>query len=226
MERWAANLAPVSVARPYHHGDLRRTLLDEAVALIEDEGLAGLSLRELARRAGVSHAAPAHHFGDRTGLLTALAAEGFELLGARLARVWAATGDFLEVGAAYLDFAVTHRAQFEVMYRPELHHRDDPALVAARAASGRNLYGPVSALPEREALEAAVAGWSLMHGLAQLWIDGNLPPGLGDDPAEVARAVGRHLFGGRRDRRITRRPSGGEREGRARQTARGDESGA
>ncbi len=66
--------------RAYHHGDLRRALLAAALEAIEESGPAALSLRDLARRAGVSHAAPAHHFGDKAGLLTALAAEGFDLL--------------------------------------------------------------------------------------------------------------------------------------------------
>ena len=70
--------------RPYHHGDLRRALLDEAVASLRESGTAALSLRDLARRAGVSHAAPAHHFGDKRGLLTAVAAEGYRRLAGSL----------------------------------------------------------------------------------------------------------------------------------------------
>jgi hypothetical protein len=86
------------------------------------------------------------------------------------------------------------------------------------AASSEFLYGPVSGLPDGEARAAALAGWSLMHGLANLWISGNLPAGLGDDPTEVARAVGRHLYSGRSRRAInrqrSRRPA--PRRGRAR----------
>ena len=194
-------------SRPYHHGDLRRALLDEAVALIGEQGVPALSLRELARRAGVSHAAPAHHFGDKTGLLTAVAIEGYDLLAGELRAVWEATGDFLEVGAAYVRFAVEHQAHFEVMYRPELHDPDDEDLGRAVAASSEFLYGPVAGLPGDEARQAALAGWSLMHGLANLWISGNLPAGLGDDPAELARTVGRHLYSGRSRRTINRRRS-------------------
>ena len=80
----------------YHHGDLRRTLLVAAAAAIDESGPAALSLRDLARRAGVSHAAPAHHFTDKAGLLTALAAEGFDLLAAALNATRAETGSFLE----------------------------------------------------------------------------------------------------------------------------------
>src|SRR6186713_342124 len=84
-------------ARPYHHGDLPRALLEAAVEAIAEVGPAAVSLRDLARRAGVSHAAPAHHFGDKAGLLTALAIEGFELLTAELTR---AGSDFRDVAVA------------------------------------------------------------------------------------------------------------------------------
>ncbi|HEV7962299.1 MAG TPA: helix-turn-helix domain-containing protein, partial [Actinoplanes sp.] len=106
----------------YHHGDLRRALLDAAAEVIEEQGPAALSLRDLARRAGVSHAAPTHHFGDKAGLLTALATEGYGLLVAELAEEWAATHSFLEQGVAYVRFAIRHRAHFEVMFRPDLYH--------------------------------------------------------------------------------------------------------
>ena len=85
-------------ARPYHHGDLPRVLLDAAVQAILEVGPAAVSLRDLARRTGVSHAAPAHHFGDKAGLLTAVAADGFRRLAATLGEAYEATGSFLEVG--------------------------------------------------------------------------------------------------------------------------------
>ena len=122
-------------ARPYHHGDLPRVLLDAAVQAILEVGPAAVSLRDLARRTGVSHAAPAHHFGDKAGLLTAVAADGFRRLAATLREVYEATGSFLEVGVAYVGFAVNHRAHFEVMFRPELYRTDDPELVRARGAA-------------------------------------------------------------------------------------------
>src|SRR5437764_8038285 len=185
-------------ARPYHHGDLRRALLDAAIAAIAEAGPAALSLRGLARRIGVSHAAPAHHFDDKAGLLTAVAAEGYRLLAAALRAAYEQTSSFLEVGVAYVRFALEHRPYFEVMFRPELYHADDPALVAARQASGALLYGPVRPLAERDPdfdpLRAGVAAWSLVHGLATLYLDGALPPQLGDDPEEIARAVAAYLF--------------------------------
>ena len=119
----------------YHHGDLRRALLAAAVEAIDEVGPTAMSLRDVARRAGVSHAAPAHHFGDKAGLLTALAAEGFRRLADELDRTARETGSFLEVGVAYVRFAVTHPAHFAVMFRPDLHDTDDPELV--EAAPGR-----------------------------------------------------------------------------------------
>ncbi|MFD2024591.1 TetR/AcrR family transcriptional regulator [Promicromonospora aerolata] len=89
----------------YHHGDLRRAMTSAAATAVAERGPAGLSLRELARLAGVSHAAPAHHFGDKAGVLTAVAAEGFRLLTAALAE---AEDDLLASGLAYVRFAVDH----------------------------------------------------------------------------------------------------------------------
>src|SRR5918995_6499962 len=100
--------------RPYHHGNLRRAVLDEAIDVIGEAGPGAIRLRDLARRAGVSHAAPTHHFGDKRGLLTALAADGFGRLAGELDRTWAATGSFLEVGVAYVRFALANRPYFEV----------------------------------------------------------------------------------------------------------------
>ena len=128
----------------YHHGDLRRALLEAAAEVIEEHGPAGLSLRELARRAGVSHAAPTHHFRDKAGLLTALAAEGYDLLAAELTQEWAANHSFLEQGVAYVRFALRHRAHFEVMFRPDLYHADEPVLAVARERAAQALYAGVS----------------------------------------------------------------------------------
>jgi AcrR family transcriptional regulator len=186
----------VSTNQPYHHGNLRREILDAALASIEESGPVSLSLRDLARCAGVSHAAPAHHFGDKAGLLTAIAIEGYELLIAAL-RTAHATGTFLDVGVAYIEFAITHPAHFEVMFRPDLLHCDDPELTAIRRASARELYGPASeTLPERDTLRVGVAGWAFAHGFASLWAAGSLPDRLGRDPIAAARSVGALLFAG------------------------------
>lgn len=189
----------------YHHGDLRRALLAAAAAAIGEHGPAALSLRDLSRRAGVSHAAPTHHFGDKAGLLTALATEGYELLAADLTAEWAASHSLLEQGVAYVGFAIRHRAHFEVMFRPDLHHADDPALVTARELAAAALYagvtdtslsvagsgpagGGLMGWGSAEVWERGLAAWSIAHGFATLWVSGALPEAAGS-PDELARAV-------------------------------------
>jgi AcrR family transcriptional regulator len=187
-----------SSPRPYHHGDLRRAILDAAVAAILEAGPAALSLRDLARRADVSHAAPTHHFGDKAGLLSVLAAEGYDLLADALTEAHERTGEFLEVGVAYVRFAIDHRAYFEVMYRPDLYDPDHAAVRAARQRAGEALYAGVATVPGRplnmETRVAGVAAWSLVHGFASLWLHGSLPPDLGQDPEAAARTVAGVLF--------------------------------
>ena len=165
---------------------------------ILEVGPAAVSLRDLARRAGVSHAAPAHHFGDKAGLLTAVAADGFRRLAATLRETYQATGSFLEVGVAYVRFAVTHRAHFEVMFRPELYRPDDPELVQAREQARALLYPPAAEAANTPDgggdVRAGVAAWSLVHGLATLWLNHNLPAQLGDDPEQITREVAHYLF--------------------------------
>ncbi|UPK76417.1 TetR/AcrR family transcriptional regulator [Nocardioidaceae bacterium SCSIO 66511] len=179
-------------ARSYHHGDLRNAVLEAAVAAIGEVGPAALSLRDLARRAGVSHAAPAHHFGDKAGVLGAVAAQGFDLLAEVLS---ASSGDLRAVGAAYVGFAVDHRAHFEVMFRPELYRVDDPEVRAARDRASQVLYDGIGAeledSPDGDASKrAAIAAWSFTHGFATLWLTGALPDWVGDDATNAARDIG------------------------------------
>jgi AcrR family transcriptional regulator len=174
----------------YHHGDLRRALLDAAATAIAEQGPAALSLRDLARRADVSHAAPTHHFGDKAGLLAAFAAEGYNLLAAELAAEWAATHSFLEQGVAYVRFAIQHRAHFEVMFRPDLYHGEDPALVEAKEKATAALYVGATDHPTSESSpvrDVGLAGWSIAHGFATLWTSGALP--TEQDPEDLARTV-------------------------------------
>jgi AcrR family transcriptional regulator len=183
--------------RPYHHGDLRRALIDAAIQVIEHDGLATLSLRELARRVGVSNAAPVHHFGDKAGLLTAIATEGFAQLGDELQRTYAETSSFLELAVAYVGFAVAYRAHFEVMFRPELYHPDDSHLAQARRRTREILSGSLAEFrgpSAPDAPRAGLAAWALAHGLATLLISGNLPAERDRDPAELTRSIGRYLF--------------------------------
>lgn len=192
----------MSTQGTYHHKNLPATIISAALDVIAESGPSALSLRDLARRAGVSHAAPAHHFGDKAGLLTAVAVQGFGLLADALAEAQRQTGDFLEVGVAYVGFAVGHPAHFAVMFRPELYRADDPELIAAKARAGEPLHRGVAPFAVSEAdagaQEAALAAWSLVHGFATLWLSGSLPPGLPADPREAARGAASVLFSGHR----------------------------
>jgi AcrR family transcriptional regulator len=176
----------------YHHGDLRRALLTAAAEAINEHGVAALSMRDLARRAGVSHAAPTHHFGDKAGLLTALATAGFDRLAEALSDARRVTGSFLELGVTYVRFAVAHQAEFEVMYRPDLYRPADPALQAARSRAAATLYAAVADLPDStrgpssDVRTAGLAAWSMAHGFATLWLSGAFPDRT-QDPTDIAR---------------------------------------
>ncbi|WP_328845131.1 TetR/AcrR family transcriptional regulator [Streptomyces sp. NBC_00258] len=181
--------------RAYHHGDLRRAIVAAALDVISAEGPSALSLRDLARRAGVSHAAPAHHFKDRTGLLTAIAAEGYGLLAATLTEA----ADLKDAGVRYVRFAREHPAHFQVMFTPELLRGNDLELTTARALAGERLRDAVSAVPPEgrgtDARLAGVAAWSLAHGFATLLLSHNLDGPVGDqDPEDVFRALSSMLF--------------------------------
>ncbi|MFF0742846.1 TetR/AcrR family transcriptional regulator [Streptomyces sp. NPDC004111] len=177
----------------YHHGDLRRSLLSTAVEVVRSGGVAAVSLRDLARRAEVSHAAPAHHFKDKAGLLTAIAAEGFDLLAAALTAAPAGGAHRLrEMGVRYVEFALAHPAHFEVMFQPRLLHGDDPELSAAKERASVALRSGVEDLPDASdplgTRRAGLAAWSLAHGFATLQLGGSLPA-LDDDPAETFRSL-------------------------------------
>ena len=159
-------------------------LLDGALEAIAENGVAAMSLRDVARRAGVSHSAPAHHFGDRQGLLTAIAIEGFEGL---TDATRAAAGDHVAGGLAWIRWALDHPAHYEVMFSPGLLRLDDPGLVRARTRGAEVLFASVRGrgVGEGDVVPAVIASWSWAHGFIGLWQTGNLA-GLGD-PIELAR---------------------------------------
>jgi len=190
----------------YHHGSLREALLRAAERILERDGIQGLTLRAAAREAGVSHAAPKNHFGDLAGLLSDLAAVGFERIAAMMmaeVREDDPPGVRLEaVGRGYVKFARTHPGLFLLMYRSERLDIGRATLRAAVAAAGRALYGTVGAVREEalgEALTLQQAAhiasvWSLVHGFAVLLLDGRLArvmarlPG-GNDPDALLTAM-------------------------------------
>lgn len=174
-------------AAPYHHGDLHDALLKAAETILERDGLTGLTLRAVAREAGVSHAAPAHHFRDLAGLVSELAAIGYRRFGAAMndavvpGRSWAEIG--LARAHAYLDFAREHPAMYQLMFRAERLDMSNPVLKEAANASFAGLVAAVGmgrgeivakeALTLGQAADAARA-WSLMHGFSTLLLDGRL----------------------------------------------------
>ncbi|MFE0470070.1 TetR/AcrR family transcriptional regulator [Streptomyces sp. NPDC058947] len=139
----------MTAVRPYHHGNLRSTLLREAENVLGERGIEGLSLRELARAAGVSNSAPRRHFADKTALLDALAEEGYERLGRRLdAALRTAEGDvtarLVVFARTYVEFGIEHRALLPLMHRPKGEARDD----ALTAANDRAFAAPLRLLHE------------------------------------------------------------------------------
>lgn len=162
----------------YHHGDLQRAVLDRALEVVNDSGAASLSLRAIAADIGVSHTAPRHHFGSNTGLLTAIATEGFATLRGRLAKLRHADAPALELGVAYVEFAAEYPAHFAVMFQPTLLDADDASLTEASEGAFAELRSGIEGLaPYSTAEDAAAtvtAAWSLMHGLAALELTGNL----------------------------------------------------
>jgi len=184
----------------YHHGDLRSALIEAGERLLAERGVDGFSLREVARRAGVSPGAPAHHFGDARGLLTAIATRAFEALAARLADASrAAAPDRLEQvraqGEAYVGFALHHPAGFDLMWRRALLDPADPALCAASRSAFEVLRcavdGQADGGCERQPPSPAVyAAWSMVHGFARLALDGPIDasrPGLLDGVLRTMR---------------------------------------
>jgi AcrR family transcriptional regulator len=166
-------------------GDLRQALLDAAVAILDEAGADRLSLREVARRAGVSHAAPAHHFTDKAGLLTAVATEGFGMLVKYLADAQPGgaeqpAGQLAALGRAYAQFAQENPGRFEVMFRPGLLHAGDQAFQRAGDAAFQALHhhiatGQSHGWREREPTDAlAAAAWALAHGITVLRMQGSL----------------------------------------------------
>ncbi len=166
----------------YHHGDLREALILAGEAVLNERGLEGFSLRECARRAGVSPAAPAHHFGDSKGLLSAIAARAFDAFTAALQEAQAGLSTrnirLRAQGRAYVRFAREHRAYFDLMWRSDLLNKDDAELRRASAAAFAALLSavPASAAGKPDDLHNpnAIAAWSMVHGFARLALDGPL----------------------------------------------------
>ncbi|GCE82664.1 TetR family transcriptional regulator [Komagataeibacter diospyri] len=169
-------MEPRKVRKNYHHGDLRAELLRSARTLLEQQGISVLGLRAITRHAGVSSAAAAPHFGNLTGLLSALATTGYEELAAALEPV-------LEKGAhaaglVYVRFAINNPGLFTLMFRSDVIDRKDPILATASTRTSRMLTLLIDNLkdhpPQRTRTGTRAAHWGKVHGLAVLAIDGFL----------------------------------------------------
>jgi AcrR family transcriptional regulator len=185
---------------PYHHGDLPTALLESAEAILEREGISALTMRAAARGAGVSHAAPAHHFGDLAGLLSELAASGFvrfrDHLEAQAAAAAPSPSERLRaLGRGYVTFAQVHPGLFQLMFRSERLDWSKPSLANAGASAFALLTlaeDPVTESahqPGFQDIVAATARWSFAHGMAMLLIDGRLEAVAGIVPGVSTEAL-------------------------------------
>jgi AcrR family transcriptional regulator len=175
------------VEAPYHHGALHDALLEAAERVLERGGLPALTLRAVAREAGVSHAAPTHHFGDLTGLVSELAAIGFRQFNAAMAAAGSVGGTGLERAMArakaYVGYAQAHPGMYGLMFRIERLDMSRPSLHEAAEAAFAGLAGAIGASRQEQISEqtlsldqaAAIArAWSMVHGFTTLLLDGRL----------------------------------------------------
>jgi AcrR family transcriptional regulator len=173
----------------YHHGDLRAACVRAAMELLEERGESALSLRAVARRAGVSPAAPYRHYADREALVSAVAALGYRELAERLVAAHSSPStpqQLASVAVAYVQFALERPALFRIMFG-EPCDRDNDERNAATTAVSQHLREIVGrAFPEADAEAMATATWALVHGLAFLHLDGKLDA---PTPSAVAERV-------------------------------------
>ena len=171
---------------PYHHGDLKNTLIDVALAHIARSGASSLSLREVARDAGVSHSAAYRHFANKENLLVAIAEQGFRLLGETMgaaARAHAGdpAGALQAAGVAYVEFAVSHLEHLQIMFGGSIADANDyPSLVAAADETYGALSQTVAQASKSGQLRSgndkmiALTCWATVHGLSQLIAGGQV----------------------------------------------------
>lgn len=171
-----------AIERTYHHGDLAQSLIVAAAALLAENGPGQISLREIARNAGVSHGAPAHHFGDKPGLLTAVAIRGHEILADALTASQQAEQPVYDrlvaAGIAYVQFALKETGYFSVMFQSDLINDHAEDFIAARLASRRVLINCLEELAGEGVSQKNIFGmqtalWSQVHGFSVLWLSGN-----------------------------------------------------
>lgn len=189
----------------YHHGDLKRALTSAALSLVAERGPKGFTLTEAARRAGVSAAAPYRHFTDKAHLLATVAEQGFLELHAELTAgadaVSAPTEQLIEIGRAYVRWALGHPDQYRVMFGADTDKTRHPSLALAASQAFGVLLDAIAAcqaaglLRGQEPPEAAGPLWSLVHGIASLAIEGELRNvGIDQDPESMVADALSDLF--------------------------------
>ncbi len=190
----------------YHHGDLKRALTEAALQLVQEKGPKGFTLREVARRAGVSAAAPYRHFADKAQLLAAVAAQGFVQLHETLDATAATTTDLSEqvlaMGKAYVRWAATHPDYYQVMFGSELDNTESPEVLTAGERAFDDLLDAIARcqgaglLPTGDPREIAGPTWSLLHGVSMLTIGSHLTHvGIREEPeALIERSLRDLLF--------------------------------
>lgn len=178
-------MTTTKVEPSYHHGDLPAALLGAVGDIVAEKGAANVSLREAARRAGVSHSAPAHHFGDKDGMLAAFCHQGFDVLGEQVGAALSVVADaspevrIQAAGVAYVRFAAEHPAHFDVMFRTGLGTVEEASHDEMKNTGAMDLLKELvgemveaGRLPAEHAEHFAVSLWASAHGLASLWVDG------------------------------------------------------
>lgn len=185
----------------YHHGDLKRALTSAALSLVAEKGPKGFTLTEAARRAGVSAAAPYRHFADKAELLASVSEQGFLDLHAALTAVDAADPKrrVIELGNAYVRWAVEHPDHYRVMFGADINKADHPTLAVAAEQAFGDLLGAISEIiKDQDPREIAGPLWSLVHGVASLAIGGELDAvGIRQDPETMLAGTVARLLGDR-----------------------------
>lgn len=190
----------------YHHGDLKRALTSAALSLVAEKGPKGFTLTEAARRAGVSAAAPYRHFADKAELLAAVSEQGFLDLHGALSAVAAAEPRrrVIELGSAYVRWAITHPDHYRVMFGAEINKADHPSLGVAAEQAFDDLLGAIATCQQagfaqgQDPHEIAGPLWSLVHGVASLAIGGELDAvGIRQDPEAMLAGTVARLLGDR-----------------------------
>jgi Transcriptional regulator len=175
---------------PYHHGNLRQALLEAALVILEQQGEAGLGLRDLARAVGVSPAAPYRHFDSRAALLEALAVTGFQRFTARMEAVAATAPDnpMAAMGKTYVVFALQNANLFRLMFSPQLKKESRPGLAMAANAAFDTLRHAIGGDAQAGRIRA-LAAWAKVHGLAVLLLDGQIALRAGEDTERLISEV-------------------------------------